>query len=237
MELKVFLTYIGLLITAYNVNEEYQKIRMKLSSKIWRILFIFTLVLLFISSNEWVKYLLIQEYHIQTYFTYWVWVSKYHLIVAFNLFSLYKIFTATKLNKTNSKVFFDLIKNLEVQEKYDIRNRLIKENLEDIFEYKNYNNFLFKIQNKIYHFIAPYNSYHKRVEESLQQRSKAQHDYLVKGGDYSQLNTIGILLDTKYTKVENFRKYISVYVKPKPFQLTPRHNRNPPSQSYLLRFL
>jgi hypothetical protein len=218
MELKVFLTYVGLLITAYNVNEEYRKIKIELSLRRWQVIFFITLFLLFISSNLWLKDKLIEELNIQTYFYNFIWVSKYYLIVAFNLYSLYKIFTATKLNKKNSKVFFKLIKNLETQKKYDIKNRLIKENLENIFKYKNYYSLLFRIKNKLYYVINPYNNYKKRIDKGLEQASKSQKDYLDKGGDFSQLNTIGNLPDTKYTKIENFRKSISEYIKPKPFQ-------------------
>jgi multisubunit Na+/H+ antiporter MnhB subunit len=63
MELQFFLTYIGLLITAYNVNEEHRKIKIKLSLIRWRVIFFITLLLLFISSN-----VLIKELNIQTYF-------------------------------------------------------------------------------------------------------------------------------------------------------------------------
>jgi len=105
MELKIFLTYIGLLITAYNVNEEYRKIKIKLSLKRWKVIFFITLFLLFISSMEWVTYELTHVMAIQILFNDFFWSLKYHLIVALNLLSLYKIFTATKLNKINSKIF------------------------------------------------------------------------------------------------------------------------------------
>jgi len=115
-------------------------------------------------------------------------------------------------------IFFDLIRNLEVQKKYDIKNRLIKENLDNIFKYKDYKGIWFKIKYKIYIFINPHISWKKRIDKSIRQASKAQHDYLSAGGKLSQLNTIGNLPDTKYTITENFRKYISGYIKPKPFQ-------------------
>ena len=52
MELKTFVTYMGLLFTAYNLNPEYKKFQIKLSSIIWKFIFVITLILLFLSSNE-----------------------------------------------------------------------------------------------------------------------------------------------------------------------------------------
>ena len=221
MELKVFLTYFGLLITAYNVNPEYKKIKIKLALIEYKIIFFITLILLFISSNEYIQYQLIQNFQIKLYFnywTYWIWVSKYYIIVSLNFFSLYKILTATQLNKTNSKVFFELIKNFEIEGKYDLKVKIIKENLENIFEYKEYHNTLYKIKNYIYNCIESYNAYNTRIDKGVKEKSKLQKEYLDNGGDFNKLSEIGKLPSTKYTKIENFRKILSEYMRPKPFQ-------------------
>ena len=213
MELKVFLTYIGLLIAAYNVNPEYRKIKTKLSLKSYKVLFYSTLFLLFVSNNKWIKYQLIHVFQIDMYFHHWIWVSKYHIVVFLNLFSLYKIFTATKLNKNNSQIFFELIKNLEVEKKYDLKSKLIKENLDNIFQLKNYQKILFKIQNNTYNFISPNSNHFKIIKKEISKISEVQKEYLDNDGDLNKINEIGKILDTKYTKIEKFRNNIAKYIK------------------------
>jgi len=218
MELKVFLTYIGLLFTAYNVNPEYRKLQIELSSIIWKVLFVITLILLFLSSNEIFKEYLLYTLDIKCYIYNWIWISKYHLIVVLNVFSLYKIFTASQLSKNNSKIFFELIKNLEVEKKYDLKSKVIKNNLENIFKYKNHQTFLSRLQNKIYNLISPSSNYLERIEKDLTKISQLQKDYLDNGGDINKLNEIEQLPNTKYTKIEKFRELLAKLIKPKSFQ-------------------
>jgi len=218
MSLEGLLSYIGLLITAYSITQEYNRIKLKLSSITYNIIFFITLIVLFLSSNEYLRNFLIYKINIREYFTCIVWQSKYHILIFLNIFSLYKIFISAKLNKNNSKIFFELVKNLEVEKKYDLKSKLIKDNLDKIFKYRNYDNILLKIQNRVYNFISPNSSYYSRIKKGINQVSKLQKSYLDSGGDFNKLNEIGKLPITDYTKIENIRKYISEWIKPKLFQ-------------------
>ena len=93
-----------------------------------------------------------------------------------------------------------LVQNEQDSQFLDAWNKIVPQNI------YNKNRNLFRIKNKLYYVINPYNNYKKRIDKGLEQASKSQKDYLDKGGDFSQLNTIGNLPDTKYTKIENFRK-------------------------------
>jgi len=63
MTLTDFLTYIGFFIAAYSITQEYNRIKLKLSSKLWLILFYSSLTLMFLSTLDWFKTLLINDYY------------------------------------------------------------------------------------------------------------------------------------------------------------------------------
>jgi len=210
MELKTFVTYMGLLFTAYNLNPEYKKFQIKLSSIIWKFIFVITLILLFLSSNELFRKFLIYQIHIKNYIAEWIWVSKYHLLVLLNMISVYMIFNFTKLNKYNHKEFFELVKNLETEKKDDLKSKLIKDNLDRIFNLKNYKTF----KNRLYNFILPID----KLQKKLLRISELQIKNFQINKNFDSFNESEDFRNIEDTKIEKVRKKIANFIKPKSFQ-------------------
>ena len=104
MSLENFLNYIGFLIAAYGITQEYIRIKLRLGNKIYVLVFFLSLFLMFLSTFDWLKIELTQRAYIQILFYDFVWQSKYQIIVFVNLLSLYCIFNSTRLKKTIVKI-------------------------------------------------------------------------------------------------------------------------------------
>jgi len=209
MNLATFVTYLGLLITAYSATQEYNRLKLKLSSKFWKFIFLFSLFLMFISTLDWLKIELIQRSYIQILFNNFFWEAKYQAILLLNLFSLYKMYTSTKLRTNNSQRFYELLYELSIEKKQSLFNKLIKENLEYIFKYQKYKNFYKRLHYKLYYLIDSYQSYTDRINNEMEKIVNKQKEYLDNGGNVTQLNDIRKLPNIEYTKLESVRKKIA----------------------------
>ncbi|WP_122893463.1 hypothetical protein [Arcobacter peruensis] len=209
MNLSDFLTYIGFFIAAYSITQEYNRIKFRLSSKYWLVLFYLSLFLMFFSTFDWLKTLLIQEYYIKCIFNDFFWQSKYQIIFLINIISLYFMYTSTKLRKSNSKEFYELLYELETEKKYSYFDKLVKENLENIFKYKN----LINLRVRVYNKIDPSISHNKRIMNNNSELSLKKKKFLDDGGDFSKLNNIGNIPSTRYTFIEDKRRSISNILK------------------------
>ena len=214
MSLENFLNYIGFLIAAYGITQEYIRIKLRLGNKIYVLVFFLSLFLMFLSTFDWLKIELTQRAYIQILFYDFVWQSKYQIIVFVNLLSLYCIFNSTRLKKNNSENFYNLLYELKQDGKELILNKLIKENFTNIFKYKEYECVIYRIRLFLYYRLDPSDSHNKRINKKISQLAEEQKKYIENGGDISKLNTVGTLPNTQLTRFENIRKSLANYVKP-----------------------
>lgn len=215
MSLENFLNYIGFFIAAYGMTQEYNRIKLKLSANVWKVLFFLTLFLIFLSTFDWIKDFLIKKCYIRYAFNDFFWQSKYQIIFIINLVSLYFIFKSTKLRKNNSKNFYNLLCELKNNSQELMFNKLIKENLTNIFKYKKHKSIFYKIRLYLYPKIDHSYSYNKRIMESVKALAEQEREeYINNGGTISKLNTTDISSYTQYTKAENIRKYIANIIRP-----------------------
>lgn len=138
MELSTILTYLALLITAYGATQEYIRLKLKLVPLKYTLLFGSSLLFLYVSSLQFIQHELIVYgfIHFGNGISWYLWESKYLIILTINLFSLYMILKASKLTPRNQKQFLDLVHELRAYKNYGILHKLIKENIEIIFDLK-----------------------------------------------------------------------------------------------------
>jgi len=138
MELSTVLTYLALLITAYGATQEYVRLKLKLAPLKYKLTFIVTLLLLYLSTLKFIQYELsiYGVIHFPSGFLWYLWESKYIIILTINLFALFMIIHASKLTPRNQKQFLELIHELRAYKNYALLHKLIKENLEIIFKLK-----------------------------------------------------------------------------------------------------
>ena len=138
MELPTVLTYLGLLIASYGATQEYVRLKLKLAPLKYKLLFFFSLLILYISTLQFVQHELIiyGTIHFYNGLIWYLWESKYWILLTINLFSLYMIVKASKLTPRNQNQFLELIHELRSYKNYAILHKLIKENLEIIFNLK-----------------------------------------------------------------------------------------------------
>ena len=107
MELSTILTYLALLITAYGATQEYVRLKLKLVPLKYALLFGFSLLFLYVSSLQFIQHeLIIYGFiHYGNGISWYLWESKYLIILTINLFSLYVILKASKLTPRNQKQF------------------------------------------------------------------------------------------------------------------------------------
>jgi len=187
VELSTILTYLALLITAFGATQEYVRLKLKLAPVKYIVIFIVTLSILYITTLEFIRIKLL--FYGLIYFhegiSYILWESKYLIILTLNLISLGMIIKASKLTSRNQKQFLDLIHELRAYKNYAILHKLIKENIEIIFNLK-YNE-TFAEKTSFYGFGSKFNEVYKELGLLDNSEKENNSNFLIKLWNNSKL--------------------------------------------------